>query len=256
LNSSLTKLDPNLHEFCRFVYRNCIPTRSSKRWAKVGSGGQKRDGDLRYMKGVECYDLESFVLGTMSGLCNFKRLYVGRIKELGFALEAHLKSEISTLIQEEVKEVTIQPGIMFSQVHGLQSAHLDATVENCIRLLGQLFIAFMPLTSDGMFLQLWKKEEMVGRLVFIPFGSVLIVPIDTLHAGGMCSSSSTGNIRMHFYIYINSAKTIPSNKHTNAYQTHYHNHPDIGKDGKLGSLFIRGPSLASVQTPPSSNSNQ
>jgi hypothetical protein len=65
----------------------------------------------------------------------------------------------------------------------------------------QLFIGFMPVTQDGMFLQVWNGAG-PAKLVYIPYGYFLILPGDTVHAGWMCTSVKTYNYRIHFYILV------------------------------------------------------
>ena len=89
-----------------------------------------------------------------------------------------------------------------------QPPHVDFTWEVIEKGRDELFIAFFPLTEDGMFLQLWEKGSIMlkdkprkqhGTLIFIPHGKMLIVPSDTIHGGGF-KSSGTGNLRFHLYI--------------------------------------------------------
>lgn len=65
------------------------------------------------------------------------------------------------------------------------------------------FIAFFPLTPDGMAVEVWqaRDDHRTGRdgvLVHIPFGCMMIARGDVVHAGGF-SSSSHGNPRSHLY---------------------------------------------------------
>ena len=65
------------------------------------------------------------------------------------------------------------------------------------------FIAFFPLTPDGMAVEVWEarenhREGRDGVLVHIPFGSMMIARGDVVHAGGFRNSSS-GNPRCHLY---------------------------------------------------------
>eukprot|EP00977_Amphora_coffeiformis_P020597 scaffold8374_cov175-Amphora_coffeaeformis.AAC.36 len=67
------------------------------------------------------------------------------------------------------------------------------------------FIAFFPLTSDGMAVEVWQAREDHGKgrdgvLVHIPFGTMMIARGDVVHAGGF-SNSENGNPRCHLYIY-------------------------------------------------------
>lgn len=66
-----------------------------------------------------------------------------------------------------------------------------------------MFLAFVPLTPSGMFLQIWPEKNQPGVVVFVPYQTVLLVPADTVHGGGFLSCPVTHNLRLHFYIYIN-----------------------------------------------------
>ena len=65
------------------------------------------------------------------------------------------------------------------------------------------FIAFFPLTPDGMAVEVWeaRDDHRLGRpgvLVHIPYGCMMMARGDLVHAGGF-SNSSRGNPRCHLY---------------------------------------------------------
>jgi hypothetical protein len=72
------------------------------------------------------------------------------------------------------------------------------------------FVALFPLTTDGMIVEVWharskhvcpeQKEDETGFLVRIPFGKILLLRGDVVHAGGFAKDTS-GNPRGHFYVY-------------------------------------------------------
>ena len=72
------------------------------------------------------------------------------------------------------------------------------------------FVALFPLTTDGMTVEVWCarrkhnvpecEEDQTGNLIHIPFGTILLLRADVVHAGGFATSES-GNPRGHFYIY-------------------------------------------------------
>lgn len=71
------------------------------------------------------------------------------------------------------------------------------------------FVALFPLTFDGMTVEVWHArkshtdppaQNQTGAIVTIPFGSLLLLRADVIHAGGF-QTSYTGNPRAHFYIY-------------------------------------------------------
>ena len=54
------------------------------------------------------------------------------------------------------------------------------------------FVGFIPLTKNGMYLEVWPLnnlhpgvKQLHGELIFIPLGVLLLLPATTLHAGGM-----------------------------------------------------------------------
>jgi hypothetical protein len=69
------------------------------------------------------------------------------------------------------------------------------------------FIALFPLTKAGMYVEVWKWREKhtsdineMGVLVHIPYGEILLLHADVVHAGGF-RDSQDGNPRAHFYIH-------------------------------------------------------
>lgn len=127
-----------------------------------------------------------------------------------------------------------------------QPPHVDFTWERLKQHGHNLRIGFFPLTQDGMFLQVWKRndnfqcKDIQGEIIFIPFGTLLTLPSDTIHGGGfrttpiICNNEDDsdndkynnashnhhinhGNLRFHLYIAYNEAqlsKTQTTNKYT------------------------------------------
>jgi hypothetical protein len=108
----------------------------------------------------------------------------------------------------------IHTSILYSAAHGLQNPHCDFKPDVLCQNGANMYLGFTPLTEDGMFLQVWSKAGH-GTVIYIPLGELLILPSKTMHAGGFCSRSSTGNLRLHFYFYLN--KVVPEPHHTNVY---------------------------------------
>ena len=95
---------------------------------------------------------------------------------------------------------TCDVGYLFTSVyHTVQAMHVDYTRH--AQML-QNWVAFMPLTAAGMFVEIWPgrptKENTIirvgkkvddkrleGAIVFIPKGVLLLVRGDTVHAGAM-----------------------------------------------------------------------
>jgi len=94
-----------------------------------------------------------------------------------------------------------------------QVAHTDFHVSVCRAAKSKPFIAFAPASNEGCMLLVWTKEKYTGKdekeyfrhfYVYIPHGSMLFLPGDTVHAGGFTFGRTTGkeytNHRIHFYI--------------------------------------------------------
>lgn len=99
--------------------------------------------------------------------------------------------------------VRLQPGALRSLPGTVpQRAHRDFTRNTYKEQFpGQVFIGFMPVSQDGMFLQVWTCPG-DSKLLFIPFGNFLVLPANTVHAGWMCTSPTHYNLRLHFYILV------------------------------------------------------
>ena len=86
------------------------------------------------------------------------------------------------------------------------------------------FAVFVPLTEDGMTLELWrhrkdhkKNRHQLGEVVNVPYGTFLMMRGDTVHAGGFLTSAQ-GNPRAHFYMYQGRDQTIHPYLPKNEYQ--------------------------------------
>ena len=132
-----------------------------------------------------------------------------------------------------ITSLALQPSFMMSQVHKPQHPHFDYSWDPKKKNRGvrnvsdssNYWIGFLPVTDSGQFLQIWKyqpniQEEQHGEIVFIPKGTLLLVPGHTLHAGGFRAASELGNKgahgRVHFYIYPGH-DVAPIDRHTNEY---------------------------------------
>jgi hypothetical protein len=72
------------------------------------------------------------------------------------------------------------------------------------------FIALFPVTEAGMTVEVWNArrehhvpvstEHKQGRLVEVPYGMILLLRADVVHAGGFATAAS-GNPRCHYYVY-------------------------------------------------------
>jgi len=119
-------------------------------------------------------------------------------------------------------EVEYQGSFMKTDKTIPQPPHVDFKWELLQKEKDNLFIAFFPLTNEGMFLQLWKdkkcEETTNGKIIFIPYGKMLVVPSDTIHGGGF-KSGENGNLRFHLYI-ASHGSSLPLT-HTNRYTEEY-----------------------------------
>jgi hypothetical protein len=127
------------------------------------------------------------------------------LKSLVENFESEITKSISNFVHKtNLHIVRLQPGALRSVpgVTGPQRAHRDIHMKTYKQKFpGQIFIGFMPLTEDGMFLQVWNGPG-IAKLVFIPYGNFLLLPANTIHAGWMCTSLSQYNHRLHFYILV------------------------------------------------------
>ena len=94
-------------------------------------------------------------------------------------------------------------------------------------------IGFFPLCKYGMFLQFWPNDKSgrllsEGTIVFIPFGTLFVVPCDTLHAGGFRFAISDHEInkRGHIFIYPGEPAVVVDNPSS---QWGHDIHPDTGE---------------------------
>jgi hypothetical protein len=66
----------------------------------------------------------------------------------------------------------------------------------------------MPITEDGVFLQVWNGPGVAKLVQFIPYGNFLLLPANTIHAGWMCTSLSHYNLWLHFYILVSKKPNV------------------------------------------------
>jgi hypothetical protein len=70
------------------------------------------------------------------------------------------------------------------------------------------FVAFFPLTTAGLKIELWKSRKHdhlpstdPGIVIDIPPGVMLLARGDVVHAGGYMNDQTSGDPRGHLYIY-------------------------------------------------------
>jgi len=130
------------------------------------------------------------------------------------------ESLLRAALDTDYSDIQYQGSFLHTETTMPQPAHVDFTWETLEFQKENLFLAFFPLTADGMFLQIWndvanRNEISYGKVVFIPYGKMLILPSDTVHGGGF-KSSCNGNLRYHLYISTRNASLPPfqNNKYT------------------------------------------
>jgi hypothetical protein len=87
------------------------------------------------------------------------------------------------------------------------------------------FIALFPVTADGMTVEVWNARsehshptlDKKGCLVHIPYGKILLLRADVVHAGGFITAAS-GNPRCHFYVYKDPDGVVHSTPLSNSYK--------------------------------------
>jgi hypothetical protein len=120
-------------------------------------------------------------------------------------LEKPIQSSFSLLASERFSRTK---GLLpEEEAEILQKAHVDfrwemATSRSCI--------GFLPLRAEGFFLQVWfsatPDEPEEATLIFVPYGTFLLLPAHCIHAGGFSYSldpfPATGlfNQRLHFIV--------------------------------------------------------
>jgi hypothetical protein len=115
-------------------------------------------------------------------------------KLLGIPPESLSDDDVDQLYSKLITETTLP-----------QPPHLDYARWLLSMLLNNqhLYLAVFPLTPDGMMLQVWNDQVAgVGRLLFLPMNSILILPGNTVHGGGFMTAPG-GNLRGHLYIAVN-----------------------------------------------------
>jgi hypothetical protein len=127
-----------------------------------------------------------------------------------------------------------------------QPAHVDYSWE-VLEEHPNLYLGFFPLTSEGMYLQVWPRvmsnaefrPKIPGEILFIPYGRLLVLPAGTIHAGGFrttpLESGEHGNLRFHLYLARN-GDILPE------HQTNKYTEPD-DKRRELCERYTDAPGL-------------
>jgi len=67
----------------------------------------------------------------------------------------------------------------------------------------EVYIGFCPANVKGMYLKVWLKDEEEGSLGFVPFGTMLFLPMETVHTGGFVPSEC---MNRHLFVTITSER--------------------------------------------------
>jgi hypothetical protein len=221
-----------------------------------GGGWQNVGAKLSGGSGLENLRLEGStiteVLGNKQDGCRFvqaQRLHVASNKFHGMMVDlVH-----SRFTDNEKEEVRYKMSGLRSKRALCQNAHRDFLCKDLNMyeqkhgdLSGKLFVAFCPLSEEGMYLQVWVEEEgnknkkTEGRILFVPYGTLLLLRHDTIHGGGFKSSFLEMCPRLHFYVY-HGDNLVPPHKEGNEYSL-------CGSDGEradedISEIFINSPLL-------------
>jgi hypothetical protein len=102
-------------------------------------------------------------------------------------------------------------GYLESKVSVPQRPHCDYINRGLAREVSAL--SFLPLTEAGMYLQVWNEtESLMGMVLYVPFGTMLVLRGDVIHGGGFMSDNN-GNPRLHMYVQLkgNRFDLVPNN---------------------------------------------
>jgi len=120
------------------------------------------------------------------------------------------KAPIAAVLGVDAEAVSLQASFLVSMGHAPQVPHRDYRSTDLEQHPGKIFLALSPLTESGSFLQVWPRNNSAqgGRVLFIPYGVLLILPGDTVHGGGFLSDFLTQDLRLHLYIYLKPAVSV------------------------------------------------
>lgn len=131
----------------------------------------------------------------------------------------------SDILHEIVGSTQFLVSFLSTETTTPQPPHVDFPWDYLEQHESQIDIGFFPLTKDGMFLQVWPRnddpnvERIEGEVIYIPHGKLLTLPSGTIHGGGFRSTMNHlehGNLRTHLYIAKNedNLPTFQTNKYT------------------------------------------
>jgi hypothetical protein len=203
MTSSFPKYDVILDELQSIVSN--FPQSMWKRVAKL-SLAYSDGGSIEFISSSH-ESLANWLIGNAKyGKLSKNSKQQNNLKSFAENFESQITKSISNFVHKTNSHIVcLQPGTLRSVpgVTGPQRAHRDLTMKTYKeKFPGQVFIGFMPIKEDGVFLQVWNGPG-VAKLVFIPYGNFLLLPANTIqHAGWMCTSLLHYSHRHHFYILV------------------------------------------------------
>jgi hypothetical protein len=216
-----------------------------KKWSRVS-----RDRKLLFVPFKNCHNLETAIewfygkVGTGGRATGeMKSLMAGKKYKMEIEkCDKEIKDALLKMGNVNSNKLAFQTSMIATEVHRPQDPHMDydSTKEHIHRYM----VAFLPLTETGMFLQLWNRSvnnlPVQGEIVFIPRGQLVLVPGNTIHAGGFRADHRNDNqhahFRLHFYVYPNQDECAVID-HKNEYM-----------DVHTKNVYVQNEQLASTAT--------
>jgi len=190
-------LDENAQAAVKYIFSNCLPRLKD---LKADSNGG-----------------ENIAFAPPKGM----KVWDGLVKPKVIALESALKKVVKELWKKNPKaceHFRYKTSCLFSRLSsenptGIpQLAHMDFEADAVEKTTANLkvspLIAFTPMWEDGCMLLIWTKEyrkwqnlshdKPAKYYMYIPFGTLLVLPGNVLHSGGFCfghifQSDTSGN---------------------------------------------------------------
>jgi hypothetical protein len=126
------------------------------------------------------------------------------------------------------------------------------------------YVGFIPATRNGMYLEVWPvhnlcpgMKKIQGEIIFIPLGSLLVLPATTIHGGGMKAplpptttdsvvDQSHGVIHQHprFHFYVFPTRDEAEYSGANLFDMPSEMRLKLGTDHlEFSDLFVHSPEL-------------
>lgn len=112
-------------------------------------------------------------------------------------------------VDDEEERGTAKVTVMLSLPDNyIQGSHRDLKGTN--GEIARVMSALIPLTPEGSYLQVWA-EAGEGKVIYIPYGKMLIVPAKLVHGGGFFEKGSNGHLRLQilFFAGYTEEKVMP-----------------------------------------------